>query len=103
MSRTKKIPLLNAERETSHVWSHGLQNFRKSQYSWKEVLPMVFAVLSCVFFFFSFTLLMIMRVPSLNLCQPYLKPYCMGRKTFFFQQAFNLHTKARAFRPAGGV
>jgi hypothetical protein len=32
----------------------------------------------------------------LTLCRSYLKPYCMGRKTVFFQRAFNLHTKARA-------
>jgi hypothetical protein len=33
----------------------------------------------------------------LTLCRSYLKPYCMGRKTaFFFQWAFNLHTKTRA-------
>jgi len=27
-------------------------------------------------------------IDSLTLCRSYLKPYCMGRKTAFFQQAF---------------
>jgi hypothetical protein len=32
----------------------------------------------------------------LTLCRSYLKPFCMGRKTVFFQWAFNLHTKTRS-------
>jgi hypothetical protein len=32
----------------------------------------------------------------LTLCRSCLKPYCKGRKTAFFQQAFNLYTTAIA-------
>jgi hypothetical protein len=38
----------------------------------------------------------------ITLCWSYLKPYCMGRKTvFFFQRAFNLHTKMSALERLG--
>jgi hypothetical protein len=39
---------------------------------------------------------------ELTLCRSYLKPYCMGRKTaFFFQRAFNLHTKTSTLERLG--
>jgi hypothetical protein len=44
----------------------------------------------------------------LTLCRSYLKPYCMGRKTAFFQRAFTViyilqQEHFRAFRPAWDI
>ena len=40
-----------------------------------------------------------MHHSSLTLCRSYLKPYCMGRKTAFFQQAFKFTYYTRKWSP----
>jgi len=48
-------------------------------------------------------LLLIFKMPSnttnLTLCRSYLKPYCTGRKTAFFQQAFKFTNYTRNRSP----
>jgi hypothetical protein len=59
---------------------------------WTIVLLMSYCTIHLSFYLFEKK----RTVGILTLCRSYLKPYCVGRQTEFFQRAFNLHTKTRA-------